>query len=424
MSNAAALDLASAALRANAERQPWRDPAAYWAGFSAATADLPAPVTALSIEALCRNAEDLRRRAGGIPIRIASKSVRSRAVLDAVLALPGYRGVLAYTLAEALWLAGSLDDVVVGYPTADRASLAALAGDAVAAARVTVMIDSTDQLDLIDAVAPPATRESIRVCLDLDASWRTKLIGHVGVRRSSLHEPSELRALAEEVQRRRGFKLVGVMAYEAQIAGVADRPARTLQNPAAGVMLRAVQRASGSELAERRAAAIAAVTEIAPLEFVNGGGTGSIERTAAESAITEVAAGSGLYGPHLFDHYRGFDVVPALAFALDVVRKPSSDRATLLGGGWIASGPAAVDRLPLPVWPPGLHYEVREGAGEVQTPLRGVEARDLRAGDRVWFRHAKAGEPLEHTNSIVPVTADGKRLAEMLTYRGEGRCFL
>ena len=51
-----------------------------------------------------------------MPIRVASKSVRVRAVLDAVLALPGYHGVLAYTLAEALWLAETIEDVVRRLP--------------------------------------------------------------------------------------------------------------------------------------------------------------------------------------------------------------------------------------------------------------------------------------------------------------------
>lgn len=415
------LDLSAPDVRAAADEQPWKTPEDYWPTFTEATSELPAPVVALSLAALSRNAHDLTRRAGGIPVRVASKSVRVRGVLDAVLALPGFRGVLAYTLAEALWLAETIDDVVVGYPTADRGAIARLGADERRAARVTVMVDAVEQLDLIDAVAPPGSRAPIRVCLDLDASWRSRALGHLGVRRSPLHEPEELRALAARVAARPGFALVGVMAYEAQIAGVGDRPAG---RAAEGVLLRAVQRASGAELAERRAAAIAAVRREAQLEFVNGGGTGSVERTAAEPAVTEVAAGSGLFGPHLFDHYRAFDVAPAVGFALDVVRKPSADRATLLGGGWIASGPAAPDRLPQPVWPAGLSFEPREGAGEVQTPVRGEAARRLRHGDRVWLRHTKAGEVMEHANEVVPIGTDGSALPAIPTYRGEARCFL
>ncbi|UOQ58138.1 alanine racemase [Leucobacter allii] len=420
------LDLSAPEIIAASRAEPWRDAERYWGALDRATRDRPAPVVALSVDALRRNADDLVRRAGGLPIRVASKSVRVRGVLDAVLALPGFRGVLAYTLAEALWLAETVEDVVVGYPTADRAALARLGGDPQAAARVTLMIDDAAQLDLVDAAAAPSTRSApIRVCLDLDASWRSPGLGHIGVRRSPLHAPGELRALAETVQARPGFALVGIMAYEAQIAGVADAAGAVN-----GRLMRAVQRRSGAELAERRRAAVAAVREIAALEFVNGGGTGSVERTAAEPAVTEVAAGSGLYGPLLFDRYRDFDVAPALGFALDVVRRPDTERATLLGGGWIASGPPGADRAPRPVRPAGLAFEPREGAGEVQTPVRGTAAAELRPGDRVWFRHAKAGEPLEHVGEIVPVLVgapegDGPVALDPLpSYRGEGRCFL
>ena len=117
------------------------------------------------------------RRAAGTPIRIASKSVRVRAVLNAALALPGFRGVLAYTLAEALWLAegdadhAGVEDVVLGYPTADRSALRRLATSPELARRVTLMVDSVDHLDFIDRVLAPGERENLRVALELDASW-------------------------------------------------------------------------------------------------------------------------------------------------------------------------------------------------------------------------------------------------------------
>jgi D-serine deaminase-like pyridoxal phosphate-dependent protein len=415
------LDLTAPELCEAAEARPWDRPESYWPGLTEATADRPAPLVALNAEALAWNARDLLRRAGGLPIRVASKSLRVRGAIEAVLALPGYRGVLAYTLGEAVWLSERIDDIVVGYPSADRAAIAALAADARAVERVTTMIDDEAHLDLMDAVAPPGKRAApIRVCLDFDASWRAPALGHVGVLRSPVRTPEALRALAEQVLRHPGFELVGVMSYEAQIAGVGDRPAG---KPAEGLLMRAVQRASGAELAERRAEAVAAVRAIAPLEFVNGGGTGSIERTVAEGTITEVAAGSGLFGPHLFDHYRSFAPAPAVAFALDVVRRPNAETATLLGGGWIASGPASADRLPQPVWPQGLRYAPREGAGEVQTPVIGASARELRVGDRVWLRHAKSGEPMEHVNETV-VVAGGSAVGSLPTYRGEGRCWL
>jgi len=397
---------------------PWIEPAEYWPSLTAATSDRSAPVGVIGVEALASNAHDLLDRAQGMPIRVASKSVRVRGVLDAVLALPGFRGVMAYTLAEALWLAATgderYDDILIGYPSADRAALARLAADERAASRITLMVDDVAQLVLIDAVAPPAGRPEIRVAIELDASYRTPVLGHIGVRRSPLHEPEQVLALATEIMRRPGFRLVGMMAYEAQIAGVVDRGHPVIQR---------MQAASARELADRRGAAVAAVRQLAELEFVNGGGTGSIETTRADGAVTEVAAGSGLFGPHLFDGYTAFAPAPAAAFALDVVRRPADDIATLLGGGWIASGPFAADRSPRVVWPEGLAMLAREGAGEVQTPLRGEAARRLHVGDRVWLRHTKAGEISEHLEAFALVQ-DGAVVGELPSYRGEGKVWL
>lgn len=398
----------------------WRRPTEYWPRLTSATAHLDAPVGALHLGALRHNALDMLRRANGTPIRVASKSVRVRSVVEALLAMPGYRGVLAYTLAEALWLADTVDDLVVGYPTAERASIRRLATDPDFAARITLMVDSPAQLDLVDAVLPPGRRETVRVCLELDASWDAPVLGHLGVRRSPVHEPADAAALAAYIAKRPGFELVGMMSYEAQIAGVVNRPEG---RPVDGAVNRWMQSRSMPELLERRARAVAAVREIADLEFVNGGGTGSLERTSADPSVTEIAAGSGLFGGHLFDGYEHFTPAPAAAFALDVVRRPSPKHATILGGGWIASGPPAADRLPRIVWPEGLVMEPREMAGEVQTPVSGRAARRLSVGDRVWFRHTKSGELAEHLNEFAVVDGD-ETVATIPTYRGEGMAFL
>jgi D-serine deaminase-like pyridoxal phosphate-dependent protein len=394
--------------------RPWRTPAEWWPRLASATDGVEPPYGVLAVEALAANAFDMLERAQGTPIRVASKSVRVRGVLDAVLALPGFHGILAYTLPEALWLAETHDDVVVGYPTADRAAIARLGADETLASRVTLMVDSLEHLDYIDAVVAPAKRATIRVCLELDASYRNPVLGHVGVRRSPVHEAADAEALAAEIVRRPGFALVGMMAYEAQIAGVGNK---------GKLAIRAMQRASAAELRERRGAAVAAVRRVAELEFVNGGGTGSLESTHADPAVTEIAAGSGLFGPLLFDGYEHFRPAPAASFVLSVVRRPTPDIATVLGGGWIASGPPGQDRLPRPVWPEGLGYLAREEAGEVQTPVRGDAARELRVGDRVFFRHVKAGEVSEHLDEFVLVE-DGRIQGRIPTYRGEGKVFL
>jgi D-serine deaminase-like pyridoxal phosphate-dependent protein len=404
-------------------------PAAQLDRLNRATDALEAPFAVVDLDAFDANARDLLRRAGGRPIRLASKSIRCRALLERTLASDaGFRGTLAFTLPEALWLADQgLRDLVVAYPTTDGAALRALAAREDDAG-IALMVDDVAQLDLIEralagagAGAPGPGAHPIRVCIEADAGW-WPLGGRIrlGVKRSPLHTPAQVAALARAIVARPRLRLVGLMAYEAQIAGVGDRPPG---NPAMGLALRAMQRASARELAQRRAAIVAAVEAVAPLELVNGGGTGSLELTAAEPAVTELAAGSGLYGPTLFDAYTRFTPLPAALFALPVVRRPGRRVVTALGGGYVASGPGERSRLPRPVLPAGLRLDGREGAGEVQTPLLGAAADQLRIGDRVWMRHAKAGELCERFETLHLV--EGDRVVESVpTYRGEARCFL
>ena len=383
------------------------------ARLDAATSAFDAPFAAVHLPTLDANAADLVRRASGTPIRVASKSVRARAVLERALGAGltesgGFRGIMAYSLREALWLVEKgARDVLMGYPTVDRAALADLASDADARQAITLMVDCAEHLDVIAA----AGATGARLCLDVDASLRIGPV-HLGVRRSPLRTPDAAATLAR-VAASRAFKVVGVMFYEAQIAGLPDSSAA----------VRLVKKASASELSTRRGAVVDAVTSVVGrLEIVNSGGTGSLEVSSADPAVTEVTAGSGLFVPTLFDRYRAFTPRPAMFFALDAVRRPTSKIATLFSGGYIASGPAGASRVPTPVWPAGLKLLRNEGAGEVQTPVTGLAASALRIGDRVWFRHAKAGELCERFTAVHLVDAGGT-VTTVPTYRGEGQCF-
>jgi len=390
------------------------------ARYDRATAHLDAPLAIVDLAAFDANAADLVRRAAGKPVRVASKSVRCRALLERVLATEGFAGIMSYTLAESIWLAREgFEDVLLAYPSADRAGFAELTADPKLAATITVLLDDPAQLDLVDAAREGT--EEVRVCLELDTALQ--LFGgrvRVGARRSPLRSPEALGAFAELVQRRPGFRVVGLMAYEGHIAGVGDTiPGRPLRSAA----IRLMQAKARAELAERRAATVRRLRQVAELEFVNGGGTGSVESTVAERAVTEVAAGSGLYVPRLFDNYRSFQGRPAALFAQPVVRRPGVGVVTVLGGGYPASGAAGADRSPVPYLPAGLRYDPQEGAGEVQTPLLGSAADDLLIGDRVWFRHAKAGELCERFDRLHLI--EGDRVVDTVpTYRGEGKTFL
>jgi D-serine deaminase-like pyridoxal phosphate-dependent protein len=392
--------------------------------YEQATAHLDPPFAVVDLAAFDGNARDMVRRAGGLPIRVASKSLRCRYLIERVLARPGFRGVMCYSLAEALWLHGTgvSDDLLVAYPTVDRGALRALAADAAARRHVTVTIDSADHLNFIDATLGDGHPE-IRVCLELDVSWRPLGHGpvvHIGTWRSPLRTPAQAALFAETVLARPGFALTGIMGYEGQIAGLGDAPPG---HPLRAALLRLIQARSAAELHERRAETVRRISAMASLEFVNGGGTGSLESTSADKSVTELAAGSGLVGPTLFDAYRKFRPRPALLYALPVVRRPAPGIVTLFSGGYVASGTGTPDRLPSPFRPAGLRLTGTEGAGEVQTPVRGAAASLLRTGDRVWLRHAKAGELAERFTEYHLVNTDDGQERSVPTYRGEGQCF-
>lgn len=374
----------------------------------------PPPYGILDLGALRANAADLAAQAAGKPIRIATKSVRCVRVLDELLASPAYSGLLTLTLAEALWLnAQGYQDLVVGYPTTDESGLRQLAASEQACRNITLMFDSPEQLDFVDSVIPPATRPDLRACLELDASLKIGPL-HIGSYRSPLFTPHALRDFASHVAFRRGFTPVGIMAYEAQLAGVYDRG----RLPKA-YAVRLMQSASRHELRARRAQAVRAAREVFTPEFVNGGGTGSIRFTTSDASVTEVAAGSGIYAPGLFSRYRGLALRPAAFYACPVVRRPREDIVTVAGAGWVASGVPGRDRLPTVAHPRGLRYVPNETAGEAQTPLRGSAAAGLAIGDLVLFRHAKAGELCERVNELI-VIDDGRITDRWATYRGDG----
>ena len=377
-----------------------------------ATAALAAPFAIVDLDAFDANAADLERRAKGMPIRVATKSVRCRALLERVLSRPGFWGVMAYSLREALWLAAEgVEDIFVAYPSADWEAIAAVAGNGRAAAEITLAIDSRDHVDLLSSVLAGLDRpHTLRVALDIDASLRVGPL-HLGVRRSPAHTAYEAVSLARAA-RDAGLAVVGLMFYDAQIAGLPDT----------SPLVRLLKARSAAALARRRADVVEAVKEVAHLEFVNGGGTGSLHVAGEDASLTELAAGSGLFGPTLFDGYRGFRPRPAAAFALPVVRRPRAGMVTVFGGGYVASGPPGWSRLPSVLAPRGLRLLRTEGAGEVQTPLRGSAADRLRVGDRVWLRHAKAGELCERFDELHLLSA-GEVVARVPTYRGESATF-
>lgn len=384
--------------------------------YRAAFAGRHGPFGFVDLDAFDRNAAALARRSHGKPIRLASKSVRVPELLKRALnSSPVYRGVLCFSAREAAHLARThgLDDLLVAYPTLDAPAIEDAARLVAAGHRLTLMVDSEAHLPPIEA-AGRAAGVRVPVCLDLDVSQEYPGL-RFGMYRSPLTDVNGALRLAARIARSEWLTLDGVMAYEGQIAGLGDAATdpKTLA-------IRQLKKLGLPLIAQRRAAVVDALRRAGhALRFVNAGGTGSLESSSAEDAVTEVAMGSGLFTPTLFDGYSAFRHEPAAGFALTVVRRPARNIVTCLGGGYVASGPHGPSRLPTPFLPPGLKLLPNEGAGEVQTPLLVPPGTELQVGDLVFFRHAKAGELCEHFNELHAVQGE-HHTASYPTYRGEG----
>ncbi len=383
--------------------------------LTAATHGISAPVSVVDLSVFDANARTLATRAHGKPIRIATKSVRNRTLIDRALALPGYQGLMCYSLPEALWLVDlGHTDILVAYPCVDRAALDQLASNSKALAEIVLIVDCLEHFEILEQTSPIAP---IKVALDIDSSLRifsrTSHPIHVGVRRSNLYTAQDVRSLLNRTEHLRSSTVVGAMFYDAQIAGLPDT----------SFALRTMKRLSRSVLSARRKEITQLLTSTCgPLQLVNAGGTGSISHYQDADEVTEVTAGSGLYHPSLFDGYRGLGLRPSAYFGVDVVRAPRPNIVTAFAGGYMASGQVAVSRQPKPV-NATLKLTHNEGVGEVQTRFqirRGAAV--PRIGDRIWLRHAKAGEQMERFNQTY--LFDGTQIVgSAQTYRGEGKNF-
>ncbi len=398
-----------------------------WEDFVRALSGERLPAALVDLDALDRNVARLAAAMEGTnkTLRVASKSVRHVGLLRRILEGGGdaFRGVMCFTLEEACFLADEgFDDLLVAYPSVSRGGLSEVARRVKRGARIRLMADAWAHLAAYGRAGVEAGC-TIQALLDVDAAYQA-LGGrvHLGVLRSPLRSAAAIGELARSSRGIEGVEVVGLMAYEAQVAGLPDEtPFSRALNP----VRRAIKRVSVPHVAGVRRAAVDAMRAAGVrVSIVNGGGTGSVHSTATEPWVTEVTAGSGFLCSLLFDYYRESALEPAAFFALEVCRIPEPGIVTGLGGGYVASGEPGWDRLPLPYSPPGLRYVSMEGAGEVQTPLR-VEARapKIAIGDPIVFRHAKAGELAERFDTYLLVRG-GEIVAREPTYRGMGRCFL
>jgi D-serine deaminase-like pyridoxal phosphate-dependent protein len=392
-----------------------------YAYYRQAIAGRALPLAYVDLDRFDQNADLLAALAGGKPVRLATKSVRCVALLRRALARsPAFRGLMSYSIPEAAHLCRSgFDDVLVGYPSAQKAELRAAAELCRAGKSLCLMVDCDEHVALA-AEAAQSSGVVLPVCIDLDVSTDYRLI-YFGARRSPVRTADQAVALARAILARPTLRLEGLMGYEAQLAGVPDQVPGARAYSAA---VRLLKRDSRRRLFRRRQQAVLQLRGLAPtIRFVNAGGTGSLAASRQDASVTELTSGSGLLAPWLFDKYRGLRLGAAAGFALSIARIPERGVYTCHGGGYVASGAPGLDRLPLPYLPEGATLLATEAAGEVQTPVRYRGPTPLALGEPIFFRHAKAGELCEHFRTLHLISA-GRVVEVVPTYRGEGQCFL
>lgn len=379
------------------------------------------PLAVVDMDLLDKNIDLLQQQAGETQIRIASKSVRCRYLLDYIKnKLDHCAGIMTYHGREALWLSRYADDhYLIGYPVADKNTIQEIGQAYKQGKRITLMVDHPAHLTLLEQTGR-TNDVKFSVCIDIDLSVDFGPL-HFGVWRSSIMRPKRLADFLNAIKEMDHVKLEGLMGYEAQIAGLGDQvPSQTVKS----AIVRLLKKRSLPKVRQWRAEAVDQIRRAAySLSFVNGGGTGSVRLTSEEKDITEIAVGSGFYCPHLFDNYKDFSLQPAAFFATQIVRRPKEGVFTCHGGGYIASGGVEALKAPQVHLLPGARLDKNEGTGEVQTPVFYKGNVPLNIGDPIFFRHSKAGELCEHFNELLLVR-NGVIEKVVPTYRGEGKCFL
>ena len=187
---------------AASDARPGCDPARYWPALTAATRHLDAPVGALHLGALRHNAQDMLRRAAGTPDphRVASPCA-SAAWSRRCSRCPATTACSPTRWPRRCGSPSTVDDIVVGYPDA-RTAAASADSAATPTSRAASRSWSTRRSSSTSSTTccRPAGARSIRVCLELDASWTAPVLGHLGVRRSPGARPGRRRrALAEDI---------------------------------------------------------------------------------------------------------------------------------------------------------------------------------------------------------------------------------
>lgn len=391
--------------------------------------DEPTPYCAVDLNRLVCNYKQLDRMAQNpygklLPFRIATKSIRSPQFIEWIFQhCPRFGNrLMAYRVREALFLLKSLPqcDVLVAYPSLERTELEEVCRylKEYPKTKLTLMVSSKNHVELLSLLARE-NQITIRVCIDVSV----KTFGVFGASRTAIETPGQLESFILLLLRHPSLKLVGLMGYEAQIAGLPDNtPDQFFRNHTIGFL----KKQSIKKIHALRQKYLDVYRKVFKneLEFFNGGGSGSLDTSAKDQALTELTVGSGLICPRQFLYYHNLreKIQPAVFFALRVTTQIDANRFQCTSGGFIASGvPQDKSKLPLVVYPFDTDFDKQEGCNETVSMVRAPKHK-LREGDLVYCIHGKAGELFERFPEIIAIH-DAKVIGRFPTYVGEGKFF-
>ena len=403
------------------------------------------PSAWLDMDALDHNIQLVNQKTQAVSLRLATKSLRSIDVLHYIKQhSPHFIGLMSYAADESVYLLeNGFDNILCAYPTLDMTSVAQTFPYIKQGATMVWMVDRPEHVEALNKVGK-AHDVVVDICLDINMSMPLPTL-YFGTKRSALMSKKDIKKLITHIKKLANVNVCAAMGYEAQIAGLPEHlPGKALLTPA----IKLLKNRSKKQVSQRRGSLVSWLKKQGyQLKIVNGGGSGSMDFTSRQPEITEITVGSAYYKPAYFDYMDSMtEFQPAAGFVLPVTRQPEKGVITCHGGGFIASGATGVDKAPVVHYPSNLSIMADEGFGEVQTPMTASKVgkksadgeNELKIGDAVWCRHAKAGELCEHFNELscyrksdisahfsnTGAIANGAKAEQaMTTYRGEGKCF-
>lgn len=326
-------------------------------------------------------------RAHGVGWRPHAKAHKTPEIAQMQLAA-GAIGITCAKVGEAeVMSAAGIRDILIANQIVGAAKIERLIAVATRADTI-VCVDSVENARELDQAFRNAGRR-LRVLIEVD----------IGMNRAGVAPGADVVALAREIERCPGLRLVGVEGWEAHVTTM-ERVEKERSVPEAIAKLVASARAC-------REAGFA-------VDIVSCGGTGSFPYCIEQTGVTEVQIGGAIFSDmHYRTHYH-VDFEPALTVLATVTSRPTPTRIVVDAGKKTMSGDAA---MPEPVGLPPVRA-MKLSAEHAKLELE--RASDApKVGDKIEFIVGYSDTTVHLHEEIVATR--GGRIEAVWPVAGRGR---